>query len=529
MNDTPQPDTSQQAPQQTPAAQPSSPAPAPGTPQPGLPGESASAALGAAPAQATTQAPQQTPGAAPNPQPGGAAPAPSPQQQVAVAQVARHAALGRLASYLLGHENQYNVNPQTGQVDATQVQRKPGDLFRSIVTGAVMGMAAGAGSHDFTTGLGRGGAAGAQNAQAMDQQKYQRAQQQSENFQKEQQYDEQKKYREAQTAQMTANGLRDDANFNLMSQRYLDERNDRERAFQFQLDQMGAQPMQLQNGGADINGKMGNGNALQKMAGTNLDSVKAPDGMHTLHTMSVDLSGLTMKNGQWVDADGKPVNLEDRTTHTLYQLPDNIWNKHADGVDTGDELNKIVGFKMVDPKSKIRMTVGDVMTARAKGQENALQQAQLNIDVMKARYEAANTRRQLEVANKQIDAETYKQFLATYDTVKTTVSAIQDQIKNRQAANPDANVDDLQKELHDTTDDLEAIRQKLYPKAVVSKGGATTTTTTTTPSRATKAPAKPAKAGTPITPDIVNQYLSANGNDPAKARQAATNDGWMVK
>ena len=528
MLDPTQPDSSQQAPQQTPAAQPASPAPTPGTPQSGLPGQSASAALGSPPPQATTQAPQQNPGAGPNPQPGGTAPAPapSPQQQVAVAQTAKHAALGRLASYLLGHENQYNVNPQTGQVDTTQVQRKPGDLFRSIVTGAVMGMAAGAGSHDFTTGLGRGGAAGAQNQQAQDQQKYQRAQQQSENFQKQQQFNEEKKYHEAQMAQMTANGLRDDANFNLMSQRYLDERNDRERAFEFQLDQMGAMPMQLQNGGTDLNGKMGNGNALQRMAGTNLDSVKAPDGMHTLHTMSVDLSGLTMKNGQWVDASGKPVNLEDHTTHTLYQLPDNVWDKPADGIKTGKDLNAIVGFKMVDPNASIHMTTGQVMTARAKGQENALQTAQLNIDVMKARYEAANARRQLEVASKQIDAETYKQFLATYDTVKTTVAAIQDQIKNRQAANPDASIDDLQKELNDTTTDLEAIRQKLYPKAVLpNKGGATTTT----PSRETKAPPKPPKAGTTIPSDIAKQYLDAYGGDPAKARQAATTDGWAVK
>jgi hypothetical protein len=349
-------------------------------PQPGQPGASASAALGAATAPPSpTAAPQPITGT-----PASQSPTPTPQQQVAVAQTARHAALGRLASYLLGHENQYNVNPQTGQVDTTQVQRKPGDLFRSIVTGAVMGMAAGAGTHDFAGGFGKGGAAAMQNQQAQDQQKYQRAQQQAENFQKQQQFNEEKKLHDAQVAQMNANGVRADWEMGVQSAKYIDEHNDRERAFQFQLDQMGATPMQIQVGGQDVNGQVGNGQALQKLVGENLDAVKPPDGYHTIHTMEVNTAGLSVKDGQWVDEDGQPVGIHDRIAHTLYQVPDNIWNEHAEGVDTSDEVNKIAGFQLLPPGKKVSMTNGQLMSVRAKGQENALQESEINLNNARA-------------------------------------------------------------------------------------------------------------------------------------------------
>jgi hypothetical protein len=365
-----------------------------GSPQTGQPSAPGAAALGtppavatpspqpsapAAPAAATTQAPQQ-PATPAQPQP-----APSPAQQVAAAQNAHHAVLGRLARYLLGSENQYQVNPQTGQVDATPVQRKPGDIFRSVVTGAILGMAAGSQSHDFAGGFGQGGAAAIQQQQNQDQQRYARAQQQQAAQQKQRAFDLEKQSHDAAVAQQNANNLRLDWEMGLNSQRFLDEHNDRERAFQLQLDQMGATPMKIPSGGEDINDQVGNGKALQKLVGQDLDAVKAPDGYHTLHTMSVDTSGLSFKGGQWVDSDGDPVNIEDRATHTLYQLPDSLWNQRADGIRTGADLNKIVGFQLVDPTRPLgQVTVGDVMAARTKGQELALKNSEAGLDAAKA-------------------------------------------------------------------------------------------------------------------------------------------------
>ena len=271
-----------------------------GSPQTGQPG---AASLGATPAAPNPgAAPQPATGTPAQPQAQAAAPvqAPSPQQQAAAAQTSQHAVLGRLARYLLGNENQYQVNPQTGQIDTTQVKRKPGDIFRSIVTGAMLGMAAGSQTHDFAGGFGQGGAAAIQQNQAQDQQRYARAQQAQEAQQKQQSFNEEKRNHDAQIAQQNANNMRLDWEMGLNSQRFLDEHNDRERAFQLQLDQMGATPMKIPSGGEDINDQVGNGKALQKLVGQDLDAVKAPDGYHTIHTMSVDTNGLSFKGGQWV-------------------------------------------------------------------------------------------------------------------------------------------------------------------------------------------------------------------------------------
>ena len=296
-----------------------------------------------------------------------------------------HSALGKLASYLLGSQTQYIANPQSGQIEQVPVKQKPGELFRAITAGALMGMAAGSQARDFAGGVGMGGAAAIQQRQAQDQQRYARAQQQLQNQREQQTVDEARKSRDAQIAQMNANNLRLDWEMGLQTQKTIDEHNDRERAFQLQLDQAGATPMQIQVGGEDINGQIGNGKALQQVAGSDLDSVKAPDGYHTLHAMEVDTSGLSFKGGQWMDASGNPVNIEDRTRHTLYQLPDNIWDQQADGVKTGADWNKIVGYRMIDPEKEIHATVGDVMAARAKGQEVQLKKSQSGLDDAKAR------------------------------------------------------------------------------------------------------------------------------------------------
>ncbi len=101
--------------------------------------------------------------------------------------------------------------------------------------------------------------------------------------------------------------------------------------------------------------------------------------------MEVDTRDCRFKGGQWMDANGNPVNIEDRTRHTLYQLPDNIWDQQADGVKTGADWNKIVGYRMIDPEKEIHATVGDVMAARAKGQEVQLKKSQSGLDDAKAR------------------------------------------------------------------------------------------------------------------------------------------------
>lgn len=115
------------------------------------------------------------------------------------ADVQRHSLIGKAASVLLGHQVDYQVDDK-GNVHQVEIKEKPGQLFRSILAGAILGGAMAANRQrgqqaGFGASFARG-AGGVQQEQAQaDQNRYNRAVQQ---FQMKQQ---------AQTAQ-TENDLR---------------------------------------------------------------------------------------------------------------------------------------------------------------------------------------------------------------------------------------------------------------------------------------------------------------------------------
>lgn len=102
--------------------------------------------------------------------------------QPAAAHVSKLANLGHVASMLLGKQYSYQVDPQTGKTVQTPIQQKPGDIFRHIVAGAILGGAAGAESKGgFGVGLMRGGEATIQNDQQQDELRRKQAQDQFNN------------------------------------------------------------------------------------------------------------------------------------------------------------------------------------------------------------------------------------------------------------------------------------------------------------------------------------------------------------
>jgi hypothetical protein len=117
------------------------------------------------------QAPQQSPVPALQP------PTPDP---AALKHVGRLASIGHVFNTLAGSANDYQVDPKTGQTVATPIKQKPGQMFRNMLAGALMGGAAGAGN-DFATGLVKGGAAGVQDQRNQDLQRRAQAQEQFKN------------------------------------------------------------------------------------------------------------------------------------------------------------------------------------------------------------------------------------------------------------------------------------------------------------------------------------------------------------
>jgi hypothetical protein len=105
----------------------------------------------------------------------------APPQQPAAPAIPPHigklAGLGHIFNTLAGGQTQYNVDPKTGQTVSSTVPRKPGQMFRDMLAGALMGGSAGAG-HDFGVGAVKGGAAVVQDQRQQDLLRRNQAQQQ---------------------------------------------------------------------------------------------------------------------------------------------------------------------------------------------------------------------------------------------------------------------------------------------------------------------------------------------------------------
>lgn len=106
---------------------------------------------------------------------------PAPTQPAIPPHVSKLATLGHIASSLMGTQYQYSIDPKTGQQVQTAIKSKPGDLFRHMVAGALMGGAAAEGSGDPTAGFFKGGAAVAQDSRQQDLLRRSQAQEQFKN------------------------------------------------------------------------------------------------------------------------------------------------------------------------------------------------------------------------------------------------------------------------------------------------------------------------------------------------------------
>jgi hypothetical protein len=81
----------------------------------------------------------------------------APPDQALVSHVSKLAQLGHVASRLLGEQQyQYQVDPKTGKTVAIPVKQKPGEVFRHIVAGAILGGMSSAGEKHIGPGIVKG-------------------------------------------------------------------------------------------------------------------------------------------------------------------------------------------------------------------------------------------------------------------------------------------------------------------------------------------------------------------------------------
>ena len=321
-------------------------------PDPNQPTPDAGAVLGGAPSAPDTSS---MPLAARPNAPAAAAPTgPTPAPD-------KHAMLGRVVSHIRnaveGKQTAYvpDRTPDgalTGQVKEVQVPRKPGGIFRDIVSGIMSGMAASATANvahpSGAAGLGLGFSGAQQAAQVNDSRQKNRAVERA-TGQKNAQDQEQQQQNADNTAKAAiAQGTMSSLDFGHHVGQHSDEDVD---SHNNSVDVV--RKAALDNGGTlaqiDGNGKPGNGPALMEAFNKDPQSVmQAPDGFHRIPTITYDTAGLKHAGGKWTNADGSPLSDDEwnkRATVSLIDLPNSAWSKRV--TITKKAANDVAGRSVV--------------------------------------------------------------------------------------------------------------------------------------------------------------------------------------
>src|SRR5258708_2660176 len=199
---------------------------------------------------------------APSPAPsalgGNPQPPPPPTAQQAVE--AHHSMLGRVASALLGRPMDYQIDPATGKTVAVPVQEKPGDLFRHILAGALIGGAAAKGTNSVLAGFSRGGVAGIQSNQPTNDHRLPQAQQPFQNSQTADKASQEKLSATAQHEHWNKEELLHERDANLRDSEFLERRNERAEELQKWALEAGGMAAPIEG-----NGELGNGKQFEKL------------------------------------------------------------------------------------------------------------------------------------------------------------------------------------------------------------------------------------------------------------------------
>ncbi len=280
----------------------------------------------------------------------------------------------------MGTETQPQYNPDTGQIETVPVKQKPGNLFRSLLAGALLGGAVGAepvhhakdgeekgaaGGGGFWGAFARGAGAGAERGSEMAARRQQAAQSKA---QQAQQQDKESQLAAATAAIHNINELSVISHADMLSPDLVMKHNNSSEQVLGALKNVGAIPARLTGAdGADLNDKLGNATALMTMHNKNPESVmQGPDGYHRVGITRIDTSGLTMKpGGGWQDASGKDVDVNSRLRISLVDVPISAWNKQI--TLTKGDINAASGYPAYpkDQESQtVRTTIGGVFAAK---------------------------------------------------------------------------------------------------------------------------------------------------------------------
>jgi hypothetical protein len=453
------------------------------------------------------------------------------------AEQAHHSLLGKLVKSIMGTDTQFVAQPD-GSVHRVDVPQKPGTLFRGMILSGILG--AGTQAHSFGEGLARGASTTVdRNLQSQERARQEAVQNEQLKNKKEQLEMQKKKMSDEHAAAAQHLALNNIHTMHLMytlntaPKEEFDKVNQATAVADRELQVAGAKSPQMIVNGQDINGQVGSAKAWENALLKDPNLHNATDQNHFrvfLTTQNIpDGFKFDIKKGGWVGPDGTPRDMHDYASVRAYDVPLDSLKQMRDM--TGSEANSIIGAKQFDPESKLHTTLGDIIALRSQAAKQALEAAQAKADMARASREDALAKKSIEVAEKNGQTALAQLF-------KQEIAGIDDTIKEKQKADPNADVSDLQTQRSTANQQFISAVENLNPK--VSKALEDAKQKQQDQANLQQQAQdqilkkmqdnlpKPPKKDSLLTNDVAMQYLKAYGNDKIKAREASVRDGWHI-
>jgi len=363
------------------------------------------------PDQAAPPSPPQTPDPSlsdPSLASGGYSGTPTPQAPAApaglhpaVQDVAKHAIFGRAVKSLVhsieGTRTVYQPNPQTGTIEETTVQNKPGQIFRNILLGSLIGGAAASerssgagGGGGFLGGFARGGTATIQDQRAQNLARQQQAQQQLKDQQERETLDDTENLHAVAVAHSNMQIASLQQNLHHADEATIDRRNTSARTYAKSLEDQGAKQANFMVNGKPVDSMSASEFAKAYTADPTL--AKAVPGFQREFIDVTDATGLHFDGTYWRTDAGDLVNMSDKTQIRAFDVPTNTLKSFTQ--TPGTLINKLAGEQLVDPTKSYSINGEGRLALRTNGLKN---------DATAARATATKTRAdQKDKLNKQV-------------------------------------------------------------------------------------------------------------------------------
>jgi len=400
----------------------------------------------------------------------------------------------------------YTIDPKTGVQTATSQPQKPGAFFRNILAASILGGTSAAGTNPeggFWGGVGTGGRAVQANAKQQDLLRQQQAQKQFENQQSADKANQEKIYSQAQVALMHSQMVRNDNESDLQDKEYHDRKNAASMAYTKYLEDAGGQ-------GAKI--KLPDGTVTSSMTASELGqaymkdpSIRvAPSGFVRHFVDTTDATDVTYNGVQWVNPDGTPVNMSDKTNIQAIDIPENAIKKAVPTL--GSVYNKVAGVDELDPSKVYQISPEQMTAARTNNLDSQIKQSQIDLDKKRVAVEASRVALDTRTLNNQITQQNKAEMSGVASFYKERIDNLQKQIDD-----PNSTLDENAKKaarasIDTATEEYKKAMLAIYPNLTPKDFD----------------PAGNTKPGTVLLPEVVSVLKSIPGYDPRVADQMGT-------